>query len=269
MNRNFTNSLFWNIYNSLQAMEFYENISKSYDYIFPANPAQVNFIFSVTNNSNLKILDIGCATGSLALALAEKNISVWAFDYDAEMVKLATEKKQKLKPTGFPVFDQLDMRKIDSKYKAGSFDQVVCFGNTLVHLLSNDDISSVLKAVHTVLRENGKIIIQILNYDYILSEKINSLPLIENEHIRFERYYEFPGNSKLINFKTVLTEKETNNTISNTVLLNPLLKSELEELLVKAGFQKHKFFGSFQSEELLEKSFQLIVVAEKETKYKN
>lgn len=243
-------------------MEFYESISNNYDYIFPASQAQVNFI-SEHADQNTKVLDVGCATGSLALALAEKSIAVWAFDYDLEMIRIARSKKQKQGLSEFPVFEQLDMREIDSHYPANSFNQVVCIGNTLVHLHSEADILKFLKAAHAVLRENGKITIQILNYNYILSEKISSLPLIDNEHIRFERFYEFPSNQKMINFKTLLTEKANGTTVSNYIQLNPIRKNELEELLLKAGFRNISFYGSFKTEDLQKNSIPLIVVAEK------
>lgn len=245
-------------------MEFYESISNSYDFIFPPNPAQVNFILKYSENktTDIKVLDVGCATGSLALALAEKNISVSAFDYDLEMVRIARAKKQNQGLNEFPIFEQLDMKEIDRHYQVKSFSHVACFGNTLVHLQSEADVYTFLKAAHTILRENGKIMIQILNYDYILSEKIQSLPLIDNEHIRFERNYEFPVNPKLINFKTILTEKTTEKTVSNTVQLNPLRKNDLEKLLQRAGFRNFKFFGSFKAEELQYNSIPLIVVAQ-------
>lgn len=49
---------------------------------------------------------------------------------------------------------------------------------------------------------------QILNYDYILSDKINELPLIETEKIRFIRKYVITENNPLVRFQTQLEIKK-------------------------------------------------------------
>ena len=246
-------------------MEFYESISNNYDHIFPPNPGQVKFIMHFTDqySSPTKLLDVGCATGSLALALAEKNVSVWAFDYNAEMVKLAHIKMQRPELTKYPVFEQLDMRIIDQHYQLASFNLLACFGNTLVHLLTDKEILQFLMAAHAVLQKDGKILIQILNYDYIFSEKIKSLPLIDNEHIRFERFYNYPDDATYLDFKTKLTIKSSGKQIINCVRLNPVTKNKMEQVLIKARFQNIQFFGDFNCGPLQSNSLPLIVSAVK------
>lgn len=52
-------------------MALYENIAEFYDEIFPLKQTRLDFIASFLEN-NSEVLDIGCATGELALALSKR-----------------------------------------------------------------------------------------------------------------------------------------------------------------------------------------------------
>lgn len=240
---------------------FYSSIAKYYQYIFPANPEQVRFLSRILPYNGAKILDVGCAIGDLSFALSRFGFPIWAIDFDAEMIEIAQNTKPE--DTMFPVFEQLDMRLIDEHYPEAFFDTVVCFGNTLVHLLSDDNISQFLRAAYRVLSTDGTFVIQILNYRHILEKQIKSLPLIDNEHITFERSYEFEDKSGLIDFRTKLTVKSTSQVIQNSVRLNAITQNKLQELLKDCGFKKLEYFGNFEAEPLKENSMPLIVSCKK------
>ncbi|MBW8326266.1 MAG: methyltransferase domain-containing protein [Prolixibacteraceae bacterium] len=240
---------------------FYSSIAKYYQHIFPFNPAQVNFLKNVLPYNGAKVLDVGCAIGDLSFALTHFGFPTWAFDFDGQMIEIAQGSKQE--DSMFPVFEQLDMRLIDQRYPEAYFNTIICFGNTLVHLLRDEDILQFIQAAYQVLSPEGKLTIQILNYQYILDRKIQSLPVIDNEHIRFERSYRFIPNSNLIDFDTELTIKLTAQVIKNTVKLNPIRKNKLQELLAKAGFENIEFFGSFDCAPLQESSLPLIATCQK------
>ncbi len=240
---------------------FYTSISKYYQHIFPANPEQVKFLSTVLPYNGAKVLDVGCAAGDLSFALSRFGFPIWAFDFDAEMVQIAQNAKSE--ETMFPVFEMLDMRSIGNHYPETFFDTVICFGNTLVHLLNDDDILKFIQAAYKVLSPEGKLTIQILNYQYIIDNQIKSLPLIDNEHITFERRYEYENDSDLIDFNTKLTIKSTGQEITNSVKLYAIRKNKLQELLQKAGFDSFEFFGNFKSEPLTSNSLPLIVTCQK------
>jgi len=240
---------------------FYSSISNHYQDIFPFNPTQIEFLKNVIPYNGAKILDVGCATGDLAFALTHFGFPIWAFDYDSEMIEIA--KKTKQEDTMFPVFEQLDMRIIDEKYPETYFNTIICFGNTLAHLLTEQDIRKFLQASYKLLLSEGKLTIQILNYNYILNNKIESLPVIENEHIRFERRYSYGNNDTLIDFNTELTIKESDININNSVKINAIRKEKLEEMLLGTGFRNLEYFGSFKGDPLEQTSLPLIVSCQK------
>jgi glycine/sarcosine N-methyltransferase len=240
---------------------FYSSIAKYYQHIFPFNPAQIEFLRNVLPYNGARILDVGCATGDLSFALTHFGFPTWAFDFDAQMIEIAQNTKQE--DSMFPVFEHLDMRLINDRFPESYFDTVICFGNTLVHLLNDEDIRQFIRAAYQVLSPEGKLTIQILNYQYIMDDQIKSLPLIDNEHIRFERNYEFTEGSDLINFKTKLTIKSIGQEIENSVKLYGIRKDRLQEILEEAGFFSLCFFGGFNRESLTEKSLPLILTCQK------
>jgi glycine/sarcosine N-methyltransferase len=241
--------------------QFYSSIAKFYQHIFPFNPVQIEFLRHVLPYNGARVLDVGCASGDLSFALTHFGFPTWAFDFDAQMIEIAQNAKQE--DAMFPVFEQLDMQMIDQRYPESYFDTVICFGNTLVHLLNDDDIRQFIQATYRVLSSEGKLTIQILNYQHVFDNQIKSLALIENEFIKFERNYEFTEGSDLIDFKSLLTIKASGQKIENSVKLYGIRKARLQEILEKEGFSSIEFFGSFNLEPLIGSSLPLILTCQK------
>ncbi len=242
-------------------MAFYKSIAPWYDQIFPASPMQVKFTEKQLSELNHKrILDVGCGTGNLSLLLAEAGAAVTGIDLDAEMISRANTKAQDRAGLDFQVTDMLQ---ISGQFEPLSLDAVVCYGNTLVHLLRSGDILSFFNQSAGLLKSGGRILLQIINYDYVLDEGLDGLPTIENEHIKFERHYEFREQDEMINFKTRLTVKSSGLTITNSVPLHPVRRDFLKVLLQEADFESIQFFGGFDGAPLSERSMPLIVSAQK------
>ena len=240
-------------------MSFYQQIASYYHHIFKINASQVDFIKLKIPESDGHVLDIGCGIGTLSLELTNYYKNVLGIDMDAEMIRAASKKIEKESKS--IQFQQLSMLKIDSFIDKNSVDGIICFGNTLVHLNSLDEIAEFLQQSKTILKSNGKLLLQIVNYDKIIKRNINKLPLIENDEIIFERYYGHRKSAKKIDFNTRLTVKSTQQIIENSIVLLPLLKKELALLLNKAGFDNWNYYGNFIPESYSIDSPALIVEA--------
>jgi len=237
-------------------MAFYDSIASWYDYIFPAAPAQVEFIEKRMGHlSNCKVADVGCGTGNLSIQLAQKGANVTGLDLDSEMLRLARHKSN---ATENPDFICADMLQLSGLFKPDSLDAVVCFGNTLVHLQRPGNVRSFFQQCKTVLKPGGRLLFQIINYDYVLDEGIMGLPSIDNEHICFERAYELREQDELINFKTKLTVKDSNKVIKNVTTLQPLRKDLLMQILADTGYGERHLFGSFMQTPLQPTSIALV-----------
>ncbi len=240
-------------------MTFYQSIAPYYDYIFPPSEAQLAFVKKETGElENQRILEAGCGTGNLARMLVRQGAQVEGVDLDDEMIRKAQEQSAGMENLNFR---QLDILNIDETWPASAFNSIVSFGNTLVHLPGLPEIASFFEKVRYLLKPEGQFLVQIINYDRILDQQIERLPTIENEHIRFERYYDFVEDGTRIDFRTLLTVKETGDTLHNVVRLFPVRRAQLIRALQNAGFSDIRFRGNFQGDPLTDDSVPLIFAA--------
>ncbi|KAA3617940.1 MAG: class I SAM-dependent methyltransferase [Calditrichaeota bacterium] len=238
--------------------KFYQSIADYYDHIFSSSSNQAEFIVAQMHNHGLDkhLLEIGCGTGNLCWQLSTFFNKVTAIDLDAQMLQKAAEKAPHFKNK--IDFYELDMLGIGQKFSKTKFDAIICFGNTMVHLRSLAEIKRFIQQVQQCLTPSGKFFIQIVNYDRILQQNIEVLPMIENDIIRFERNYLYHADRNKIEFKTYLTVKNQDMQIENRVELYPLLKQELEDIFLSLGCRKTKFYGDFKKAEWTKSSMALI-----------
>lgn len=240
-------------------MSFYQQIASYYHHIFKINVNQVDFIKSKIPETDCKILDIGCGIGTLSFELANYYKNVLGIDMDADMIRAALKNQETVsKPIHF---QQGSMLKLNSFIEKNSVGGIICFGNTLVHLNSLDEIADFFQQSKTALKLNGKLLLQIINYDKIIEKDIKQLPAIDNDEITFERNYFYRKSENKIDFNARLTVKSTQQIIDTSVELLPLLQNELALLLSNAGFHNCNYYGSFNQESYSIDSSALIVEA--------
>jgi len=224
-------------------MKFYESIAPYYDLIFDPEDSA-----GIINEKYLKgrpgrILDIGCAAGKLSAGLTGFKHDVTAIDLDEKMIEVANAKYAQKGP--YIKFMCVNMLEIADVFAPDSFDAAVCLGNTIVHLDGPGRILEFFAALNRILKPGAVFVAQILNYDRILSQKIDKLALIENDDIRFERYYDLDllKNGGKLSFITKLTVKGTGAVIENEVPLYPAVKQEIAAALNAAGFKGINFYS--------------------------
>ncbi len=255
--------------------KFYTSISKYYSEIFPYKPMQLQFIKSRAGElAGKRILDIGCATGELAFHLANEGAKVTGIDLNENLLKQAkngigkfrfakSNKHESDLSSPGPVFQIGNMLELNNDFQPEQFDAVLCFGNTLVHLLSEGLIQKMLSGVFSILKPGGHFLLQILNYDYILGENISELPVIETDNIKFVRKYGFENNSQVVRFQTDLILKKEKETISNETSLLALKSKELYELLSQTNSTEINMFSNFKMEPFGGKHLPLVLSSRK------
>lgn len=102
-----------------------------------------------------RVLEIGCGTGNLTLALARRGAHVTAVDQSAEMLEVAREKAE-----GFG--DQIEIREmaaveIADRFPAESFDAVA--STLALSEMSADERLYVLRAARGLLRPGGRLVV--------------------------------------------------------------------------------------------------------------
>ncbi|RXP44546.1 class I SAM-dependent methyltransferase [Lutibacter sp. HS1-25] len=240
-------------------MSFYQQIAPYYHHIFKINVSQVDFIRLKIPENNGEVLDVGCGIGTLSLELGNYYKRIYGIDMDAEMIRVALKQKgDQLKSIEFK---QISMLKLAATFDKSALDGIVCFGNTLVHLNSLDEIADFLQQAKHVVKPAGKLLLQIVNYDKIIEQNIKELPLVANDEITFERNYIYHKSENKMDFNTRLTVKSTDEIIENSIELLPVLKKELALLLKTAGFNNCNYYGNFNQELYTVDSMALIVEA--------
>lgn len=245
-------------------MAFYEEISKYYDYIFPVGTEQLDFIKSMAGEPPRRILDVACGSGGYSLALVEDGYHVTGTDIDSSMVKKARSKAMDANLT-LEILHS-DMLELKDRLQP-EFDQVFCIGNSIVHLGTPEQIGYALEGFGSLLKRDGFLVLQIINFDRILKYGINQLPTIVEESVglRFERNYVMDDSTGLIDFNTILAVNgdEGAERYENSIKLLPLLKDDLVQLLEKAGFTGIELYGDFKGSAYQEDSFMLVAKAKK------
>lgn len=237
----------------------YSLMAKFYSEIFPLTSDKLSFAQKSTFiGKSYDILDIGCSTGDLCFSLAKTGHNMVGIDLDPEMIALANQRKN-LYPNLKIDYQQMDMLTIENHFKPQQFHQILCFGNTIVHLTELNKIYSLFSQIANLLKSTGSFKGQILNYSYILDNKIKSLPTIDTLNTCFERNYFSDG--ELIQFQTILKDKTNNTKHKNSVQLYPLRFQLLDELLHNAGFREINYYGNFRLEPFTEESFHLVFEA--------
>lgn len=242
-------------------MACYKNMASVYEQIFPLIPDTLRFIQRCLAQSPSRILDVGCATGQLALELATQNHMVTGIDSNSDMIKRARSDAAVLQNNAR--FFVMNMNRISHHFPEATFDLVLCLGNTLVHLHNMQEIDAFLSSIFQVLPPDGSFVIQILNYSKILEKRPEFLQTIHNERIVFKRTYSYKNLPEFVLFSSELTDRSTGEMYTNTIELFPLGYEALINSLTRIGFQSVRLFSSYTMAHFTPTSDVCLVIARK------
>lgn len=242
----------------------YTGIAPYYDRIFPFDETQIQFLRSRLSSGDTRraCLDVGCGTGTVLYALSNVFGRLVGIDLDSALLKLATEKAGS-GAGKLLEFYEADMMTLETLFPRGSFDCVLCLGNTLPHLPRYDFVQDFFRVIHGLLSAKGLFIFQTVNYDRILDRRVLSLPVIETDDIVFRRTYSpLKANGK-ISFDLSLHDAAHDSEIASSVELLPLRMAKFCDCVESSGFTKSEFFGSYDGSLWNGDSFLTIGVCEK------
>ena len=130
-----------------------------------------------------RVLDVGCATGYLARALAERGCTVSGVEFDAEAAEEARPHLERL------VIGDLETMDLAEAFGEDRFD-VIVFGDVLEHLR---DPLPVLRGARALLADRGSVVASIPNIAHgsvrlaLLAGRFDyqDLGLLDSTHVRF------------------------------------------------------------------------------------
>ena len=197
------------------------------------------FIDHLRERGARRVLDVATGTGFHSVRLLEAGFEVVSADGSPEMLARAFENGRRRGHILRTV--QADWRFLGRDIH-GTFDAVICLGNSFTHLFKERDRRKALAEFYSVLDHDGILILDQRNYDEIMAEGYSSKHAyyycghsvrVEPEHVdeglaRFA--YEFSDGSVF------------------HLNMFPLRKRYTRRLMHEVGFQRIETFGDFQEE---------------------
>jgi SAM-dependent methyltransferase len=242
----------------------YTGIAPYYDRIFPFDETQIVFLRErlFRYNSRQACLDVGCGTGTILYALSDIFDRLVGIDLDSALLKQATGKTGNSSGKVLE-FYEADMMNLEALFARGSFDCVLCLGNTLPHLSRYDFVQDFFRIIYGLLSENGLFIFQTVNYDRVLDSHVLSLPVIETSDFVFRRTYSALKANGKIDFNIVLHNTAKDDDVDSSVELLPIRMVKYCDCVESSGFAKSEFFGSYDGSVWNEDSVLTIGVCQK------
>jgi len=223
---------------------FYDELASDYDAMISFDKAVENKKVHLKNliTSAMKfVADIGCGSGVDSIALASLGLKVTAFDPSVEMLKVAEANAKRLNvKVGFHNYSADN---VPTEFN-NNFDLVASLGNTFANI-PKENFSASLKRCCEILKPDGQLVIQILNYHKILSEKQRIVNITESEKGYFIRFYDFTGDELVFNVLSFAKSNLSDNKLISTKLYAHLVK-DFAAGLKMTGFSKFQFYSDLK-----------------------
>ncbi len=232
---------------SFMPMVFYDSLLQAYDELFPVNPATLAFIGKPPRQDALAV-DLGCATGGHSLALAKGSWLVLGLEPAAGMLAEARRKTAELGLGKRAEFKQAGMLDLSAQLKAGSAALMLCLGNTLPHLKDETELVAFFKKAAEALEPGGRLIVQTLNYQKILTEKPTRLPDISLGDKLFSRRYRY-GSDGTIDFLGSFGPKAQAGKPEHSVRLFPFSPGAIVAAADRQGFAPRGIYASWAEDD--------------------
>lgn len=230
------------------------------------------------------VADVACGVGRHAVAFASWGLAVTGADPSSELLARARSRADESGPR--VTFVNTDFLHLADALD-GTFDAVVCIGNSLPHLLVEDDVLEALKQMNRVLAPGGLLVVQTRGAERIWARGSHLLaPVLrragENDLI-FLRMVDVHPPTTTLNVIRLSRRHDTRTTRTagdprqaaagkivgwdvdtKTTELRPIARAEMERLLGLAGFGSADYYGDYRRTPFAgDDSEDLLVVATK------
>lgn len=175
------------------------------------------------------VLDVGCGLGLHAIELAQRGALVVGLDLSLPMLSRAADEAQ---DRGLQInFLHGDMREMTFD---GAFDCVLCWGTTFGYF--EDEVNGkVMRRIYDALRPGGKLLLDVVNRDFLLRSQPNSVWFEGDGCVCMEETRVNPLTSRLEVRRNVMLDDGRQRDATYSLRVYSL--HELGQVMTKAGFR--------------------------------
>lgn len=155
---------------------------------------------NIIPNHTTQALDLGAGNGIQSIALAELGFNVTAIDFNQPLLNELNAVKKELPVE--TVYD--DLRNI-SMYQDKNPELIICCGDTLAHLESEQEISELIQGIYHSLIPQGQTILTFRDYSSELTGEKRFIPVKSDENRILTCILEYSENK--VNVTDLLHEK--------------------------------------------------------------
>lgn len=221
---------------------FYDKAAKFYDEMVSFENLLRNRITSLKpfTEGRSEAADLGCGTGVDSVALAQLGLAVTAFDASEHMLQTASGNASKFGAE--IVFHNYSLDKIPDRF-SDSADVCISLGNTLANL-SEQQLRTALSNIYKMLHTGGIFLLQILNYERIVSGGERIINIKETQDSWTVRFYDFNAEEVMFNILRFSKDNPAQRELISTTVY-PHRLGTMTAMLSDAGFANAEAFGNF------------------------
>jgi 2-polyprenyl-3-methyl-5-hydroxy-6-metoxy-1,4-benzoquinol methylase len=216
-------------------MSFYSAFAEHYEAIFPFSVDVYEFLRKHLPEPPVRVLDVGCGTGHYTGALARDGYEAVGIDLDPAMIAYA---QSHYPEAPFHVLNMTDVSQLE-----GPFDAGFCIGNTAAHL-DRAAFEAFVAAMAETVTPGGAWILQVMNWDYVLTQETVTFPVIEGaDGSVFRRWYREISETTV----TFVTRLEVDGEVvfEEAVPLTPVRSEAIVAIHAAQGFDIVTHTGSY------------------------
>jgi glycine/sarcosine N-methyltransferase len=196
------------------------------------------------------VLDAACGSGGHAVVLAGWGYMVSAADASPVMIEMARAKAATVdREIPFAVASLAELPAV----APGPFDAVLCLGNSLPHLPTQQDLIAALGGMWAVLAPGGLLVLHNLNYDrrWKLQPRWFAAQggVLDEQEVLVWRFADYHTEAQEIAFNVALFRKGAAGwqVEVHTTPHRPLFQADLLAALAEVGFGEVRSYGAMQA----------------------
>lgn len=229
----------------------------------PSPAGMISFLDHEVNSwQGLQILDTACGSGQLAQEMIARGANVTALECDPTVLAQAIEISRRQRKARSPYF--LRGSPDDMPGEAASFQMILCLSNAVAALTSAESFQAFFARTALLLTPNGRLVLQLFNYDRILHMQDFTLEDISlpEEGILVQRHFQLRSDGMLDLVSNIrILRMDAYEVSTHHSHIYPITSDEIRFMLSESGFIKTNFYADVQSVEWQADSYSTIIIA--------